>query len=120
MPRDTVARRLKIALAEQDLADQDVARKAHVGAAWLGSVKQGHIKNPPTDKLRALARVLNKPTSYFTEPLGYLPIEKGADPSALLAAAEVELMADTKTPADLRDLALSAIRMVRKSREQTG
>jgi transcriptional regulator with XRE-family HTH domain len=76
VPRDTVARRLRIALAESDMKDQDVAREAHVSAAWLGSVKQGHLKNPPIDKLRELARVLNKQTSYFTAPLGYVPVDE--------------------------------------------
>lgn len=76
VPRDTVARRVRIALAESDMKDQDVARLANVTAAWLGSVKQGHIKDPPTDKLRAVAGVLGKRTSYFTAPLGYIPVDE--------------------------------------------
>jgi transcriptional regulator with XRE-family HTH domain len=120
MPKDTLARRMRIALAESDLKDFQVAAKAHVTAAWLGSVKQGQLKNPPTDKLRSVAKVLNKPTSYFTEPLGYIPIEKGAESPDLLAAAEAELSADTKIPTDLRDLAVGAIRMARKAREKAG
>lgn len=76
VPRDTVARRVRIALAESDMKDQDVAREANVSAAWLGSVKQGQVKNPPIDKLRDLARVLGKRTSYFTAPLGYIPVDE--------------------------------------------
>lgn len=67
---------MRIALAESDLKDFEVADRANVTAAWLGSVKQGQLKNPPLDKLRAVAKVLNKTTSYFTIPLGYVPIEE--------------------------------------------
>ena len=76
MPKDTLARRMRVALAESDLKDFEVADRAHVTAAWLGSVKQGQLKNPPLDKLRAVAKVLGKTTSYFTVPLGYVPVEE--------------------------------------------
>lgn len=76
MPRDTLARRMRIALAESDMRDFEVAEAANVTAAWLGSVKQGQVKDPPIDKLRAVARVLGKATGYFTAPLGYIPIEE--------------------------------------------
>jgi transcriptional regulator with XRE-family HTH domain len=79
VPKDSVGRRMRVALAEQDLEDQVVARLAHVSAAWLGSVKQNQVKNPATDKLRSVANVLGKPTSYFTAPLGYVPVDEVED-----------------------------------------
>ncbi len=88
VPKDTVARRMKLALAESDLKDKEVAKRAHVTPEWIGSVKQGKTKNPPTDKLRAVARVLGKQTRYFTEPLEYIPIEE--EKSALDHLAIIE------------------------------
>lgn len=81
-PQDSLARRMRIALAEYGAKDMEVAVRANVTPEWLGSVKQGVTKNPPLDKLRAVAEVVGKPTSYFTIPLGYIPIEEvGAGPT---------------------------------------
>lgn len=58
--------------------DAEVAEEAHVTAAWLSAVKNDRIKNPPLDKLRAVAAVLRVPLFYFTEPLGVIPLEDAA------------------------------------------
>ena len=88
LPKETLAKRLKIAIAHSDLKDKEVAERAHVTSAWLGAVKQGHLKNPPQDKLRAVAKVLDVPTSYFTSVNGYIPAEEATDWAALLMADE--------------------------------
>ena len=86
MPRETVGDRLAFALRRSHLNDYEAAERANVTAAWLSAVKNDRIGNPPLDKLRALAGVLDVPLRYFTEPLGVVPVDEIAapDPSAIV------------------------------------
>lgn len=62
-----LAKRVKIALVEDGRRDYEVAKAAGVTASWLSSLKNGWNNDPDPEKLRALARELGKPSTYFTE-----------------------------------------------------
>lgn len=86
VPKDTIGDRLTLALRRSGLEDYEVAERANVTAAWLSAVKNDRIKQPPLDKLRAVAKVVNVHLGYLTEPMGVIPIEEG-DPRADLIIA---------------------------------
>lgn len=115
-PKDTLARRMRVALAESDLKDFEVAEQASVSPEWLGSVKQGVTKNPPLDKLRAVAKVLGKPTSYFTAPLGYVPIEESGD---ALSSIEATILSEPTLSDERKQAGLVVMRdLFARSKEQ--
>jgi transcriptional regulator with XRE-family HTH domain len=76
VPQDTLGDRVTLALKRSGKDDAEIAEEANLGAAWVSAVKNDHIKNPPLDKLRALARACRVPLAYFTEPMGFIPIEE--------------------------------------------
>ena len=112
-----MARRLRIAIAEDGRKDFVIAEEANISPESFGSIKQGVTKNPPLDKLRSLARALGKPTSYFTAPLGYVPIEESDD----AYASAVAIVESANLSDEYRQAALIVLRdLFARGREQTG
>lgn len=62
-----LAKRVKVALAEDGRRDYEIAEVAGVTPSWLSSLKNGWNNDPDTEKLKALAKVLGKAATHFTE-----------------------------------------------------
>ena len=55
---DTPHARLKQARTIAGLSQRELARLAHLASTHVGLIESGHVENPQTDTLCALARVL--------------------------------------------------------------
>ena len=86
-----------------------MAEQANVTAAWLSAVKNDRIKNPPIDKLRAIARICRVPLRFLTEPMGVVPIEE--------VAAGSEPLTEGLTDAD-RELVTQLAQRLREARAE--
>ena len=71
MRKDTIGDRVTLAIKRSRKKLEDIADDANVTAAWLSALKNDRIKNPPADKVRALAAATEHPISFFAEVLGW-------------------------------------------------
>jgi transcriptional regulator with XRE-family HTH domain len=97
---------------------EDLAHAASIDRRYIGRIETGEVLNPEPETVKKLSKALRVSMRELAEPLGWY--DDGPAGHDLLAAAEAELEADTKIPEDLRDLAIGAIRLARKARQQPG
>lgn len=105
MSQDTVGDRVTLALRRSGLEDYEVAERANVTPQWLSAVKNDRIKNPPLDKLLAVAKVCGVPGRFLTEPMGIIPIAELRDNDW-----EAGLLADPRYSQATKDAVLTLLR----------
>jgi transcriptional regulator with XRE-family HTH domain len=111
---ETVGERVRRYRRLRKLTQEQLADTASVDRSYLGKIETGVIVEPGSETLKRLARSLEIPLRSLAEPMGWYD----GDSPDVLAAAEAELLNDPKIPPDLRDLAVGAVRMARRAREE--